>query len=1423
MTKTKTQLYSLGIKLLAVIMIVELFVLSNGSVDAANILAGNTILVDGVDDYIEVTSHSTLQPTNAVTTEVWAYQETWTTTRAGIMDHGEHGTASGYGIQVNRSGDNTLSFAVGLNSGCSQTVPKAGISPTSLSGGWHHFVGTFDGSSVKLYVDGVLAATQTLTGTCTIRYIYSGPLRFGKVVRDDGLYNFNGKIDEARLYNRALSSTEVTTHYGAGSGEQGVAGENGLIAGWHFDETSGITATDYSGNNKNGTAVGGPRWSARQHQADAINDISEINITPSAATILWTTTAATDSFIEYGTTTSYGSTVSSASLVTSHSQALSGLSPNTTYHYRISSTPASGSAIVSSDQTFTTLDTAPTDNIFYAAPTGTPEGNGSLNSPWDLATVLAHPDTVEPGATIYLRGGSYFLPETIGGFDSNLEGTEEEPITVTSFPDEWAVIDGNLTSREYKNQTLIQIYGDYVHFKNFEITNTETTNRLITVTGSNPAERRANSVDDYADGTKLINLIIHDTGQGIGAWQQGSNNEYYGNVIYNNGWDAADRGHGHGFYTQNETGYKHYTNNFSFHQFGVNLRTGGTDSSAVRNMKWEGNTFFNGGMSMRGPHIENMEIIENYTWNMDFKVGDETNTTYLNATVRDNYFMHGVQMFDFYNGASFTNNTVWSPLHNMLFVLSVGGSWTPSRHTIDNNTYYQGFTNFPYWNFRVNQYDYPTGARPPGVNYSSNYAFNSTDGNQVSTFAYICGSTPDCPLSWQEDLGFDQNSTFVQAATTGASAAPTVNKVVVHDNAYDANRADIIIYNWELDDVVPANVSAVLSPGDTYELRNVQDYFGDVITGTYSGGELSIPMTGRTMAKPIGYDEVATWYHDPLDAATFPTFGSFILKKTSSADVTAPVISAVNSSGIGANTATVTWTTDELSDSQVEYGVTTSYGSSTAIEDANPRATAHSVNISSLTPSTVYHYRVKSRDAAGNLVTSGDNTFTTTAQSDVTEPVRSAGSPAGTLASTTTATTISLTTNEAATCKYSTSASVAYGSMSSFSTTGGTSHSTPVSGLTSSQSYSYYVKCMDLASNVNATDYTISFAVAAPSDTTPPVRSAGAPTGALAAGTTNTNITLTTNESATCKYSTSSDIAYDAMTSFITTSSTNHSTAISGLSNGQTYNYYIKCSDASSNTNPEDYEITFSVTAAADTTPPTRSNGSPSGTLAAGTTTTTLALDTSEAAICKWSSSAGVAYGSMSDFTTTGGTSHTTGFTGLVNNESYHYYVKCADYAANVNTDDYSITFSVAGTGGGGGGGRTTPKPEPVPIPLPGLTKDDNFMCAGTGTVFYYANGKKEAYPDLLSYQLWNGNDFSKVKTITQAQCDTVTYYRLVRLPERTLIKVLTDPTIYRLENMYARPFASLAAFNRETEEGEQVQTTTIPYLHTYPRGEAIK
>ncbi|MCK6561741.1 VCBS repeat-containing protein [candidate division KSB1 bacterium] len=121
-----------------------------------------------------------------------------------------------------------------------------------------------------------------------------------------------------------------------------------------------------------------------------------------------------------------------------------------------------------------------------------------------------------------------------------------------------------------------------------------------------------------------------------------------------------------------------------------------------------------------------------------------------------------------------------------------------------------------------------------------------------------------------------------------------------------------------------------------------------------------------------------------LSAYNTPLKGDWIVddfaiqsQQTPPPDVTPPLLSDIASGNLSATTATISWTTDEASDTQVEYGLTDSYGLTSPLDGL--RTTAHAVTLTNLTPATLYHYRVQSRDAAGNLAVSADFTFTTAA------------------------------------------------------------------------------------------------------------------------------------------------------------------------------------------------------------------------------------------------------------------------------------------------------------------------------------------------------------------------------------------------------------------------------------------------------------
>ena len=104
---------------------------------------------------------------------------------------------------------------------------------------------------------------------------------------------------------------------------------------------------------------------------------------------------------------------------------------------------------------------------------------------------------------------------------------------------------------------------------------------------------------------------------------------------------------------------------------------------------------------------------------------------------------------------------------------------------------------------------------------------------------------------------------------------PTGTQIFIRPNQYEQGRAHIVVYNWDLASTVNVDLSGLLNPGDVYEVRNGQNYFAPpVVSGTYNGGQVTLPMTGLEPAQPIG----SGWI-EPSEY-TGPGFNVFVLAKT---------------------------------------------------------------------------------------------------------------------------------------------------------------------------------------------------------------------------------------------------------------------------------------------------------------------------------------------------------------------------------------------------------------------------------------------------------------------------------------------------------------------------------------------------------------
>lgn len=290
----------------------------------------------------------------------------------------------------------------------------------------------------------------------------------------------------------------------------------------------------------------------------------------------------------------------------------------------------------------------------YVAPRKTPGGNGSFAKPWDLQTALKHPRRVQPGDTIWLRGGVHRQNDRPTKFQSTLQGRPGQPVTVRTYHRERAIIDGNIA----------QTAGGWANYHGLEIMNSHP-HRVTEEKGSFPkafwmpdpsgktTDFAASGFDVRAPHVKLINLIIHDSiGGGIFISTDAANSEIYGTLCFYNGWQGGDRGHGHGVYAQNvDPSIARVEENIFFENYALGFHATGT-GPVVDNFQLKGNVcFFNSVLSRRhqgnlliGPHegaATGITLIQNFIYETE-PSGSDCNIGYLSGIthgrLEQNYF-----------------------------------------------------------------------------------------------------------------------------------------------------------------------------------------------------------------------------------------------------------------------------------------------------------------------------------------------------------------------------------------------------------------------------------------------------------------------------------------------------------------------------------------------------------------------------------------------------------------------------------------------------------------------------------------------------------------------------------------------------------------------------------------------------------------
>ncbi len=223
---------------------------------------GQALNFDGTDDYVIASGNPvSLQLTTAFTLSGWIKASTNTSDYRTIVSRENTATDRNYWLALDTgTGILSLRFSVA-------GVAKTFTSSVALAdNSWHHVVATYNGSFVNIYSDGVSVMTP-VAQSGSIDNPAATSLRIGTQL---STRYFIGTIDEVRVYNRALSATEVQSLYDLGASDkvnssvsqnQGTGRlDSGLAGYWKLDDASGTTATDSSVNANNGTLTGGPTW-----------------------------------------------------------------------------------------------------------------------------------------------------------------------------------------------------------------------------------------------------------------------------------------------------------------------------------------------------------------------------------------------------------------------------------------------------------------------------------------------------------------------------------------------------------------------------------------------------------------------------------------------------------------------------------------------------------------------------------------------------------------------------------------------------------------------------------------------------------------------------------------------------------------------------------------------------------------------------------------------------------------------------------------------------------------------------------------------------------------------------------------------------------------------------------------------------------
>ncbi len=159
--------------------------------------------------YVQVAETNTLDFTNTMTVEAWVNLRTFAgaNSREIVSKFGASGPFNCWTLSIDPS-TKTAYFVV--NASDNSTHIQINSASTISTNEWTHLAGVVDGSSVKLYVNGLLSNSASWTHGI---HVASSPITIGCTMQSSPTSYFNGQIDELSLYNTALSDCDIQSIY----------------------------------------------------------------------------------------------------------------------------------------------------------------------------------------------------------------------------------------------------------------------------------------------------------------------------------------------------------------------------------------------------------------------------------------------------------------------------------------------------------------------------------------------------------------------------------------------------------------------------------------------------------------------------------------------------------------------------------------------------------------------------------------------------------------------------------------------------------------------------------------------------------------------------------------------------------------------------------------------------------------------------------------------------------------------------------------------------------------------------------------------------------------------------------------------------------------------------------------------------------